>query len=54
MKPCIQNSRKTCMNCKHYDYCDRACRCDGRCYVCDDATCENNPINKSKTQKEDN
>lgn len=31
MKPCFQNSKKTCMNCKHYGYCDRANRCNGDC-----------------------
>lgn len=54
MKPCFQNSKKTCMNCKHYEYCDRANRCNGDCGHCDDATCENNPICKLKTRKEDN
>ena len=54
MKPCIQNSKKTCMSCKHYEYCDRANRCNGDCGHCDDATCENNPLYKLKTRKEDN
>ena len=43
MKPCIQNSKQTCMNCKHYEYCDKANRCDGRCYECDIIKCQNNP-----------
>ena len=38
-----KNSKKTCMNCKHYEYCDRANRCNGDCGRCDDTTCENNP-----------
>lgn len=52
MKPCIQNSKKICMNCKHYEYCDRANRCIGDCGHCDDATCENNPLYRLKTRKE--
>ena len=51
MKPCIQNSKNTCMNCKYYDYCDRASRCDGKCYDCDDNGCENNPVNKKPSTK---
>ena len=51
MKPCIQNSKNTCMNCKHYEYCDRASRCDEKCYDCDDNGCENNPINKKPSTK---
>lgn len=43
MRPCKQNSKKTCMNCKHYEYCDRANHCNGDCGRCDDTTCENNP-----------
>lgn len=30
MSPCNQNSKKTCMNCKHYEYCDRANLCNGK------------------------
>lgn len=52
MKPCIQNSKKICMNCKHYEYGDRANRCNGDCGHCDDATCENNPLYRLKTRKE--
>lgn len=39
---------------KHYEYCDRANRCNGDCGHCDDATCENNPLYKLKTRKENN
>ena len=44
-------------NCEKHsknDYCDRASRCDGKCYDCDDNECENNPMYKLKTRKEDN
>ncbi len=50
MSTCKQNSKKTCINCKHYEYCDRANRCDGDCGHCDDATCENNPKYKEKNK----
>ena len=49
MRPCKQNSKKTCMNCKHYEYCDRANLCNGDCGHCDDDTCENNPNYKELT-----
>ena len=34
MENCEKHSKKICAYCKHYDYCDRVNRCDGRCYVC--------------------
>ena len=40
---CRKDSKKYCMSCKHYDYCDRANRCNGNCHLCDDYECENNP-----------
>lgn len=43
MKPCSKDSKKYCMTCRHYTYCDRATRCDGNCQHCDDKDCENNP-----------
>ena len=54
MENCEKHSKKICAYCKHYDYCARVNRCDGRCYVCDDNECENNPMYKLKTRKEDN
>ena len=50
MRLCEKNSKKTCMNCKHYEYCDRANRCNGDCGHCDDTTCENNPKYKEKNK----
>ena len=44
MESCKMNSKLICSQCKHYDYCDRAKRCDGKCYSCDITDCENNPI----------
>ncbi len=42
------------MNCKHYEYCDRANRCNGDCGHydddTDDDTCENNPNYKEKNK----
>ena len=29
MENCKKNSKLICSQCKHYDYCDRAKRCDG-------------------------
>lgn len=54
MENCEKHSKKLCAYCKHYDFCDRASRCDGKCYDCDDNECENNPMYKLKTRKEDN
>lgn len=42
MNNCKSGSKKNCMNCKHYDYCDIANRCDGNCSACDINDCENN------------
>ena len=54
MENCEKHSKKLCAQCKYYDYCDRASRCDGKCYDCDDNGCENNPVNKkSPTKKVD-
>lgn len=54
MENCEKHSKKICSQCSHYDYCDRANRCDGRCYDCDNDGCENNPVYKLKTRKEGN
>lgn len=43
MAPCKKDSKKYCMACRHYEYCDRANRCNGDCCKCDDNGCENNP-----------
>lgn len=43
MEDCQKNSKLTCSRCRHYDYCDRANRCDGKCHSCDITACENNP-----------
>lgn len=43
MKPCRKDSKKHCMACRHYAYCERANRCNGDCQHCDDKDCENNP-----------
>ena len=51
MENCEKHSKKLCAYCKHYDYCDRASRCDGKCYDCDDNGCENNPVNKKSPTK---
>ena len=51
MENCVKRSKKLCAQCKYYDYCDRASRCDGKCYDCDDNGCENNPVNKKPSTK---
>lgn len=43
MNTCKKDSKKYCMSCKHYEYCDRANRCDGQYSKCDNTNCENNP-----------
>ena len=43
MVPCKKDSKKYCMACRHYEYCDRANRCNGDCERCNDNVCENNP-----------
>ena len=48
MENCKMNSKLICSQCKHYDYCDRAKRCDGKCYSCDITDCENNPAYKEE------
>ena len=44
MENCKKNSKLICSQCKHYDYCDRAKQCDGKCYSCDITDCENNQL----------
>ena len=46
MENCKKNSKLICFQCKHY--CDRAKRCDGKCYSCDIIDCENNPAYKEE------
>ena len=56
MENCENHSKKLCAQCRHYDYCDRASRCDGQCDCCDDSECENNSKYKKtkvKTKKLD-
>ena len=56
MENCEKHSKKLCAQCRHYDYCDRASRCDGQCDCCDDSECENNSKYKKtkvKTKKLD-
>lgn len=48
MKPCRNDSKKYCMACRYYDYCDRANRYNGDCENCDDTACENNPEHEVK------
>ena len=52
MESCKMNSKLICSQCKHYDYCDRAKRCDGKCYSCDITDCENNPDYKERKDDE--
>lgn len=52
MNNCKTDSKKYCMACPHYDYCDRANRCDGNCHKCDDETCENNPLYQEREATE--
>ena len=42
MENCKKRSKKLCAQCRHYDCCDHANRCDGKCFDCDDNGCENN------------
>ena len=56
MENCEKHSKKLCAQCRHYDYCARASRCDGQCDCCDDSECENNSKYKKtkvKTKKLD-
>lgn len=56
MENCEKHSKKLCAQCRHYDYCDRASRCDGQCDCCDDSECKNNSKYKKtkvKTKKLD-
>ncbi len=39
---CRNDSKRYCMRCKYYWRCDKANRCNGNCYACDDFDCENN------------
>ena len=48
MENCEKHSKKICAYCKHYDYCDRANSCDGRCYVCGINKFENNTSYKEQ------
>ena len=51
MNTCKKDSKKYCMSCKHYDYCNRANRCDGHCSKCDNTNCENNPNYEVKNEQ---
>ena len=31
MENCEKHSKKLCAQCRHYDYCDKANRCNGDC-----------------------
>lgn len=44
MNECRTDSKKHCMACEHFDYCDRANGCNGNCSCCDDEECDNNPL----------
>ena len=48
MENCEKHGKKICAYCKHYDHCDRANRCDGRCYVCGINEFENNTSYKEQ------
>ena len=48
MENCEKHSKKICAYCKHYDYCARVNRCDGRCYVCGINEFENNTSYKEQ------
>ena len=48
MENCEKHSKKIYAYCKHYDYCDRVNRCDGRCYVCGINEFENNTSYKEQ------
>lgn len=51
MNTCKKDSKKYCMSCKHYDYCDRANRCDGHCSKCNNTNYENNPNYEVKNEQ---
>lgn len=48
MENCKKHSKLLCSQCRYFDQCDIAKRCDGICYKCDIADCENNPIYKER------
>lgn len=50
MNNCEKHSKLICSECRHYDCCDIAKRCDGACYSCDITDCENNPEHKEDTE----
>ncbi len=50
MTNCEKHSKLICSECRHYDCCDIAKRCDGRCWNCDITECENNPEYKEKSE----
>lgn len=54
MENCKKHSKLLCSQCRYFDQCDIAKRCDGVCYKCDIADCENNPIYKEKKNDERN
>ncbi len=35
MENCKKHSKLLCLQCRHFDHCDVAKRCDGVCYECD-------------------
>lgn len=51
MDACRTDSKKYCMACRHYDYCDRANRCNGDCGNCDVTDCENNPLKEAENDE---
>lgn len=53
MENCKKHSKLLCSECRHYDYCDIAKRCDGVCYKCDITDCQNHKKQKTiKAEKE--
>lgn len=52
MTNCKANSKKLCIECKHFGYCDIAMRCDGKCHNCDITDCENNSSYDNYADKE--
>lgn len=47
---CRTDSKRHCMECIHYDYCDKANCCDGNCFQCDYFNCPNN-LNKERIER---
>lgn len=52
MENCKKRSKLLCSQCRYFDHCDIAKRCDGVCYECDITHCENNPAYKEKKDDE--